>query len=1238
MFRIVVFNSDGSQSRRITILIGFLCLLVLLGGVLVSSRQVSAQPTGVVYVNEVMSSNNGAVADEDGEFSDWVELYNGGDTAVNLAGFGLSDDETEPFKWVFPDVTLNPGEFLLVWASDKNRTIPGNPLHTNFKISAGGEEIVLTQPDNQLADRFDPVNIPANISYGKQPDGTGPWYYFEQSTPGASNATIAYNELLEPPQFSHTGGFYSQAFDLEITTSSTGATIYYTLDGSQPTANSLVYTGPISVTSRAGNPNTISTIRTTLSNYFWQPPTEEVFKATILRVQVVKAGALASPVSTHTYFVDPAINGRYSVPIVSLVTDAANFFDPQFGIYVPGNNVNYLQEGDAWERPIHVEFFNIDGTTAFSQDAGVRIHGGKSTNYHFKSLRLYARTDYGPASFEYELFPGLGVTQFERLILRNSGQDIYTTLFRDAMQQSLVSHLNFDTQAYRPIVVFLNGEYWGIHGLVERYDQYYVADHYGLDPDKVDMLENRAVVDEGSATHWNSMIAYIEANGLSDPAHYQYIQTQMNVENFIDYHASEIFFRNTDWLQNNMRYWRYQADGYQPAAPYGQDGRWRWMMYDLDQGFGLSGASPYTHDTLVWATAPGTNVYNTVNSFLLRSLLANETFKHDFINHFADLLNTAFLTDRMVQRINEMQAALSPEMQEHIDRYGKPTSITVWENSVQVMRTFAENRPFYQRQHLISYFGLSGTANVTLNVSDPQQGKIQISSLLIDENTVGLVGVPYPWTGIYFKDVPLPITAVSNPGYRFVGWQGDVVSSDETITVTLTADLSITAVFEPDAPPPPTPLPHHLRSSSYSFTTWADSEPAGTYPVNMIFQQTAIADPGLATEMDAYWTLPYNYTSKSRLNGLGTDGFSFINTSSVQDVPGAGYLGTAVLGLDTTGQQNIQVTWTGGTVVVNSRVYAIRLQYRVGETGPFVDVLDGNNLPVEYVVNPMVGHSAVIGPVVLPAAAENQPYIQLRWKYYYLSGDSGARPQLRVDDILVAVGDPPTPTVTPTPSITPTPSETPTPTNTPTPTDTPTETPTPSITPTETPSPTPTDTPTLTPTPIPGDTGFVGPGADSPATGGDNNGFEVNSANAYADDGLVAMDVNSGTNNTASCTHIRKDKHTFQEFGFSIPEGAAINGIELLLDASVDSTVGSPQMCVQLSWDGGVTWSPAVATPLLSTTETTYILGSPTDTWGHVWHTADLSTTNFRVRVSNIASTVSRDFALDWVAVRVHYQ
>ncbi|TVR82810.1 MAG: dockerin, partial [Saprospirales bacterium] len=211
-----------------------------------------------LVINEVMASNGNTLADEDGDYEDWIELYNAGDEVVNLEGWGLSDDYGQPFRWLLPAVELRPGEHLVIWASNKDRNDPDGELHTNFAISSSGEEVILTRPDGERIDEVEPRAIPRDLSWGRFPDGTDNWFYFESATPGHPNANPSFSGIVEPPTFSHQPGFYTEPFLLEISHPDTKVTIYYTTDGSNPTTESQQYTGPIEIYDRSGEENVYS--------------------------------------------------------------------------------------------------------------------------------------------------------------------------------------------------------------------------------------------------------------------------------------------------------------------------------------------------------------------------------------------------------------------------------------------------------------------------------------------------------------------------------------------------------------------------------------------------------------------------------------------------------------------------------------------------------------------------------------------------------------------------------------------------------------------------------------------------------------------------------------------------------------------------------------------------------------------------------------------------------------------
>ncbi len=835
------FGIGNRISRLVTVLL-ISALLGGLGFLLITPRPLQAQGPSPIVINEFMSSNTLTLDDEDGDFSDWIELYNTSAVSVSLTGYGLSDDPALPFKWVFPDVEMAPGAYMLIWASGKNRSVPGQPLHTNYSIKAGGETLLLTHPTAGLVDQVAPVILMDDISYGRQPDGAATWFFFEQATPGSSNITQGYAGLLDPPAFSQAGGFFTQTFSLTLSHPDPGAVIIYTLDGSVPdpanvngktytyknqypqspsnpfgalltdTYRTYSYTQPLAIVDRSTAPDELTGKSST---YDWTPtyfPADPVFKGTIVRARAIMSGSLPSRVSTQSFFVTPSGRTRYTLPVISLSMDADTLFGYTTGIYAAGEDfdawrtanpgITATAASDAnWHRdsefPAHFDLFEPDSSAVvLSQDVGFHGHGDFSRMRRMKTLRLYARPEYGADSFDYPLFPNNAYGNYKRVLLRNSGNDFNYTMFRDAAIQTSVAHLGYDTQAYRPTVVFLNGEYWGIHNLRERYDQYYLEQKYGTDPDGIDLLENQGLVSEGDAVHYEAMLNYIEANGVTETVDYEYIQTQMDVKNYRDYQITEIFIGNTDWPQNNIKYWR-SKNVYNPSAPYGQDGRWRWMLYDTDTGLGTWN-EPVKTDSLARATNPTAGW----PTFLLRNMLENESFRLDFINRFADLLNTTFLPSRMISIIDTLQSNIAPEMPNHIARWDQPEN---WNGEVQIMRTYVSKRTPFQRQHICNQFGIPGTFTLTVNVADPAQGYVRVNTLDLLPTTPGVAANPYPWSGVYFQGIPVELEAIPAAGYEFLSWleapgAGSVISYTASATTTVTRTAVFTVAQQPLEP------------------------------------------------------------------------------------------------------------------------------------------------------------------------------------------------------------------------------------------------------------------------------------------------------------------------------------------------------------------------------------------------------------------------------------------------------
>jgi hypothetical protein len=770
-----------------------------------------------LFFNEIMASNGSTIHDEEGDRPDWIELYYDGHEPLSLHLFGLSDDPDEPFKWMFPDTTIHPGEFLLIWASGKDRSNPGEPLHTCFRVSMDGDDLILSHPAKGPIDFFTARPIPTDISVGRVPDGYGDWYYFDEPTPGAPNTTEAYNGLSEPVIFSHQAGFYENEFELILSSLDDQTVIHYTLDGSEPDSTAPVYTGPISVYDRSPDPNVFSTIRTSNRTHDWRQwyePEEPVTKATVVRAMTKKEGSL--PVhSKKTFFVLPGAAERYDVPVISIATDSLHLFDFETGIYVPGvhysggNTGNSFQRGEEWEREATFEFFEDDGERVLNHNIGIRIHGGFSRVLAQKSLRLYARNQYGDNRFYHQFFHDLEDDTFNRLILRNSGNTWGEDMFMDALAQSLVRHFNVDTQAYRPAVLFLNGEYWGIHNIRERYDKYYLERVYGVDPENIDLLTYYMEVKEGDVNHYEQMLDFVTRNDLSNDDLFAEAATMIDIDNLLDYYSAQVYFGNDDWPQNNIDYWRARVP-YDPEAPPGHDGRWRWLLFDVDRSLGHETGPEF--DMIDWITQPKIHNMSWPNQLFL-NLLDNEQFTHDFINRMADHLNSAFIPGRVAGVIDSLSPPVASLIPEHIERWSLPPSVQTWQGHVDGMHQYAKKRPGHQRSHIAGYFGLPDTHTVQLDVQNPEFGYVRINTLDVNPSTPGISEQTYPWTGTYFDGIPVTIEAVSKREATFHGWRIDGVTagdSDSTLVLYPGEHTMIEALFTHPSGSDPGELPDRI--------------------------------------------------------------------------------------------------------------------------------------------------------------------------------------------------------------------------------------------------------------------------------------------------------------------------------------------------------------------------------------------------------------------------------------------
>ena len=701
-------------------------------------------------INEYMASNSSVIQDEDGDYSDWMELYNPTGNLINLLNFAISDDIDNPRKWIFPNVDIEAGGYLVVFASDKDKT--SGELHTNFKISASGEELVLTNNEGQIINNIDPTPMQSNTSLGRSLTDPSQWLFFTTSTPGGPNNTEGFTAFSESPTFSVVGGFYSSSISLELSTVSGSNEVYFTTDGSDPSKSSTNYTEPIIINSTQ-----------------------------VVRARVFETDLLPSRIITHTYI----FNENTSLPVISLSTNPDNLWDDEIGIYVEGTNgiagncmetpANWNQE---WERPIHIEFFETDKSLAFSIDAGVQIHGGCSRKTPQKSLAIIARGEYGSKDIPYQVFPNMSYDSYQSILLRNAGQDNWYAFMRDPLFHTLVEDLDLETQAYRPSIVFLNGDYWGIYNIRERTNDDYLARRQGVDKDNLDILRRPDNIVEGDNLNYLALLDYLENNNIGQDIHYNYIKTQMDIDSYINYLLVEMYVVNTDWYANNMKFWR----------PRTSDGKWRWILFDTDDGFDLWSQETVDKDMVGLVS----NIYREP-AVIFNNLIVNDHFREKFINTFADFANTRFTANPVISAIDSIKSVIEPEIPRQIQKWGVPWQqawgIGYWHEEIQRLKDFANERLPHMYQHFISKFSLGGIAQVNLNVNDIEKGFIVLNSIDIKS---------FPWSGSYFRNQPITLEAKPKPGYKFVSWSGDVVSSERVISYTPSPTNNITAVFELD--------------------------------------------------------------------------------------------------------------------------------------------------------------------------------------------------------------------------------------------------------------------------------------------------------------------------------------------------------------------------------------------------------------------------------------------------------
>ena len=592
-----------------------------------------------IWINEVVSLDASWTKAGKETRSDWIELYNGLETAVNLAGYGLSDQTDDPYRMLLDGLTIDAGGYLVV-----------EP--TAFSIDHDGETLYLTAPGPKTVDWFPTGMLHNGISSGRgNTGGSEPAdsrFFYLTPTRSAANTSAASQAISIAPVIEavkETDGqslsdlYLDGAVQVTISSPQPGTRIFYTLDGSMPGPQTSQYLQPIRVESN-----------------------------TVIRCMAQADGCLPSDTVYRTFLAD----ARHDLPVVSILANDSDFFDPANGLWT-----NYTAD---LEHEADISFYETDGTRGVDFSAGIALHGSYSRTEKQKSMELNLREMYGDSQVTYPFFPGNEVSSFKRLLLRTSGQDWRYTKLRDAFMTEVVKKdTELDTMDWRACAVYLNGSYFGLYNIRENIDEIYMEAHHGIDPAQVDIIKGNKIILEGTYDAYGEMLDYVKNHDMNDETAYQHVLSLIDEESLMDFIIVETFFNNLD--SGNKKFWRERKDGAQ----------WRWALFDLDWAmFPTTYQKNILKNDLLDPAGHGQqNIFSTV---LQVRLLQNPQFEQAFIARYAWFLNNVFVTDRMLSILDSMTEQIRSEIPRQVIRWGGPSSVEYWEYQVGELRRITSEK------------------------------------------------------------------------------------------------------------------------------------------------------------------------------------------------------------------------------------------------------------------------------------------------------------------------------------------------------------------------------------------------------------------------------------------------------------------------------------------------------------------------------------------------------------------
>ncbi len=680
-----------------------------------------------IVINECSAANYSNYLCSNGQYEDWLELYNVGAAPVNLGGYYLSDRVASPTKWKIPNGIILPSKGRIVFVASGEDQLIGGIWHTNFKVTQTEkkEAFVLASPSGTVLD-FNEIVVPnqKNHAYARVPDG-GNWVITDTPTPGTPN-TSSYFRYAETPDFDIDAGYYATPQTVTLTTPEANAQIRYTLDGSDPIISSSLYTKPLLI-------STTSVLRCRTFS----------FDKTIY----------PSHIEFNTYFIGPG--SKHSVKVVSISG---------------GSGISTLLSGTQSSPQGTFEIFDSNGEFEDECTGEFNKHGNDSWYYQQRGIDYITRDEFGNDNqIHHKIFKATDRKDFQRIILKAAANDNYpaeagSAHIRDAYVHTLAqkAHMDLDVRSYEPCVLYVNGAYWGVYELREKVDDKDYTDYYyNLGAKQIDMIKTWGATwaEYGTTTSWDALRTYILANDMTIPANFKYVTDRLNLQSLADYFIINIHTVCKDWLNWNTEWW------------HGQDAKgnfqkWRYDLWDEDATFGHyinytgipninADADPCDIDKL------GSNSDPQQHTDVLSKLFTNKSFHDLYINRYADLNNTYLSCDYMIKLLDTLIQRIDPEMPRHIARWGG--NYNEWKANVQFMKDFINARCANIETGLVDCYQLKGPYNLTVVVlpqGSPNNVKV---------NTI--IPAAYPFDGKYYGGTDLSFGALAGTGWKFNKWK-----------------------------------------------------------------------------------------------------------------------------------------------------------------------------------------------------------------------------------------------------------------------------------------------------------------------------------------------------------------------------------------------------------------------------------------------------------------------------------